>query len=113
SRDPTYKIYVAMLDRCYKPHHHAYARYGGRGIDVSERWRQSFFNFLEDMGNQPPGLTLERKNNDLGYSKENCRWASRIEQAHNRSNSITVTIDGISKNLAEWCRLLKIDEGTV
>jgi hypothetical protein len=61
--------------------------YGGRGIAVEDpRWLQ-FENFLADMGEPPPGLTLDRRDNERGYCKENCRWATRIEQRNNRRDS--------------------------
>lgn len=81
---PTYGSWRAMLKRCTNPKHPAYASYGGRGITVCERWLHSFQNFLEDMGERPAGKTLDRKNNDLGYSPANCRWATWNEQARNK-----------------------------
>ena len=77
-----------MHGRCGNPKHPRYADYGGRGITVCERWH-SFENFLADMGEPPPGLTLDRINNDLGYSPENCRWATVSEQNFNRKRKLT------------------------
>jgi hypothetical protein len=81
---PTYASYRDMLTRCYNSKCRNYPYYGGRGIKVCERWHKSFVNFLDDMGEMPAGLTLERKNNNSGYSKENCKWASHAEQIANQ-----------------------------
>ena len=78
-----YKSWQAMRERCKNPRHHAYANYGGRGITVCERW-ESFENFLADMGPRPEGLTLDRIDNEGNYEPGNCRWATRLQQRHNR-----------------------------
>ena len=81
---PTYSSWMCAKQRCFNPRHLAYSRYGGRGITMCDRWRDSFAAFLADMGERPPGLTLDRKNNDGNYEPGNCRWATRLEQARNR-----------------------------
>jgi hypothetical protein len=82
----TYASWRNMLNRCEKPNSDFYKHYGGRGIKVCKRWHK-FENFLADMGRKPPGLTLERNNNNKGYYKRNCKWANWSEQAYNRRSS--------------------------
>ena len=88
NRAPEYRSWTSMLTRCNNPNYHYWRRYGGRGIAVCARWAESFENFLADMGPRPTGTSLDRyPNNDGNYEPGNCRWATRIEQRHNRSDS--------------------------
>lgn len=80
---PTYFTWVSMHQRCSNPKHDAFDRYGGRGILVCPRW-QSFEAFLADMGERPAGTSIDRIDNDRGYEKANCRWATRAVQRNNR-----------------------------
>jgi len=79
----TYQAWKSMLQRCDTPTRRDWPRYGGRGITVTARWRR-FENFLADMGECPPGLSLDRINNDGNYEPRNCRWATREQQMRNR-----------------------------
>ena len=83
---PEYTVWANMIQRCYNPMHEHWKHYGARGIKVCQRWRR-FENFYEDMGKRPANLTLERKRNNEGYSKDNCKWATRKEQANNQRRS--------------------------
>jgi hypothetical protein len=87
SRTRTYFIWKQMVARCSNPKLKDYPSYGGRGIAVSEEWR-SFENFYRDMGERPPGLSIDRIDNDKGYCKENCKWATRSEQRRNRRDAL-------------------------
>lgn len=75
--------------------------YAGRGISVDPRWTD-FRNFLEDMGERPDGMTLERQNNNEGYSKANCVWATHTQQCNNRRSNRMITFDGRTQTVAQW-----------
>ncbi len=80
----TYRTWQKMKQRCLNLNADNYERYGGRGIKVCERWQEDFKNFLADMGERPEGTSIDRQDNDKGYYKENCRWATPKEQANNQ-----------------------------
>jgi len=101
SASRTYSIWKYMVQRCTNTKNARYKDYGGR-ITVCDRWNSkrggSFKNFLEDMGECPPGLTLDRIDNNLGYYKENCRYISVQEQSFNKRTTIKILYNG-----REWC----------
>lgn len=100
-RSKTWMVWRAMRQRCYRHRDTKFPYYGGRGIKVCERW-ESFSNFLEDMGEAAPGLTLDRINNDGNYEPSNCRWATRSQQARNTSITLILTYRGVTKSAADW-----------
>jgi hypothetical protein len=100
-----------MRQRCLDKNH-KWGRYGGRGITFDPSW-EDFGTFLADMGDRPAGKTLDRKDNDLGYSKENCRWASSKEQANNRSDNTVLTYIGVSLNIAQWADRIGLPVNTL
>lgn len=104
SKTSEFRSWQKMLARCTNPNEINFHRYGGRGITVCPEW-MSFENFFRDMGLKPsPAHSIERRNNLLGYSKSNCVWATRIEQAQNKRNNRIVEFQNQQKPLAAWCR---------
>ncbi|MHB1176108.1 MAG: hypothetical protein ACYCZJ_13395 [Sulfuriferula sp.] len=89
SSNPTYGTWSAMRGRCNNPNNPKYPLYGARGITVCERWNV-FLNFLEDMGDRPPGKTIDRINNDGNYDPDNCRWATPKEQRANQGRNLPI-----------------------
>lgn len=107
----TYRIWSNMIQRCTNPHADWYDRYGGRGITVCDRWLE-FANFFADMGEAPPGMSIDRVENDKGYEPGNCKWATATEQSNNTSQVRKITFRGETLSLAQWCRRLGINYGT-
>lgn len=108
-----YVRWLGIIARCTNPNVPAYKNYGGRGITMCPRWRDSFATFAADMGEPPVGMHLERRNNDGPYSPENCYWATRTEQANNKRNNALLTWHGMTHTLAEWARRTGIPAPTV
>lgn len=105
---PTHVSWRGMLERCANPNHKGWPRYGGRGIEVCERWRDSFSDFLADMGERPDGCSIDRIDNNKNYEPGNCRWATLHEQASNKSNNVYMEIDGVRRTISEWSRITGI-----
>jgi hypothetical protein len=94
-----------MKTRCTNKDQKDWMLYGGRGITYCERWN-TFENFLEDMGEVPKGFSLERKDVNLNYSKDNCVWATAVEQANNTRRNVLIEWQGKTQTASEWCREL-------
>ena len=107
-RSSTYTAWSNMKGRCTNPSFKSFHRYGGRGISVHERWLK-FENFLEDMGEVPEGMTLERVDNDGNYEPGNVIWASRRDQYRNRSSNVWVTHNGVRMIARDAADMIGID----
>lgn len=114
SKTSEYKSWQSMKERCYNSNSPSYKYYGERGITVSESWLNSFEQFINDIGKKPnKNYTLERIDVNKGYSKENCIWASRKNQANNRRTNYYLTYNGITKTRSEWADLIGINVRTL
>lgn len=103
-----------MKNRCYQKGNKAYHTYGGRGIKVCSRWRRNYSKFLEDMGRRPSSeYSLDRIDNDKGYSPDNCRWATKREQNINKRDVRLLTIDGKTLCITEWSELTGVPKGSI
>lgn len=112
SRSRVYRIWNGMRCRCANPNDTAWKNYGGRGITVCERWKK-FENFFEDMGHPPTGKSLDRIDNNKGYSKENCRWATSKEQCNNTRRSKIIEINGVKMTLGDLAKLINVKPNTL
>jgi len=102
-----YKTWSRIKRRCLNKNDPDYIDYGGRGITICDRWMQSYKNFLDDMGRKPSkSHSIERVDVNAGYSPDNCKWATDLEQARNKRTSINIEFKGETKPLKEWCTIL-------
>lgn len=102
SKTPEYKVWRGMRIRCENKNDPAYTNYGGRGIEVCDRWK-SFEKFLADMGRRPKGMTIERNDVNGNYEPSNCRWATMKDQQGNRRDTIRIAIGERVQPLKVWC----------
>jgi len=110
-----YNIWGNMIWRCENPKASIYYLYGGRGITVCEEWRKDFKTFWIWANNNgySDELSLDRIDNDKGYSPDNCRWATQIEQSNNKRTNQRITINGETHTIAEWARIAGILKTTL
>lgn len=111
---PEHATWSHMVDRCRNPRNKNYADYGGRNITVCQRWIESFANFYADMKDRPSKFhTLDRIDNERGYSPDNCRWATRLAQSNNTRRNLYITHDNETHSLADWARITGIPYDTL
>jgi hypothetical protein len=114
SKSTEYRTWKRMRERCLNKNRPDYHLYGGRGITVCEAWRDSFEQFFRDMGYRPsPHHSIDRIDNSKGYSPDNCRWATKSEQASNKRNTVLITCHGITKTLTAWVKETGYTAGTI
>lgn len=114
SKTTEYQSWLNMKARCYKPSTKEWGIYGGRGIAVCDRWRDSFPNFLADLGPKPtPKHSIDRINSDGNYEPSNCRWASTVVQASNTSRNVPITYQGRTQTYTAWARELGMNNETL
>lgn len=109
SRSSEYSSWCSMLNRCYNINVESYCNYGARGIIVCDSWRNSFQNFINDMGMKPDKkYSIDRINNDGNYEPSNCKWATHTEQANNRRNNRFLKYKGEVKTIKQWAKIFDI-----
>lgn len=108
-----YDTWAQMIHRCYGVNGKFYPDYGGRGITVCQRWRDSFEEFFSDMGLRPQGMSIERMDNDGNYEPNNCKWATATEQQNNRRINRKVEFAGLSLTLSQWAVRTGIQRATL
>lgn len=112
SGSPEHESWSSMKLRCLNKNHIAYHRYGGRGIDICDRWND-FAEFLKDMGSRPAGCSLDRIDNNKGYYPDNCKWSSKREQANNTMQNVNVEYKGSKYTISELSDFLGINYRTL
>lgn len=114
NKSKTYRAWRSMIGRCYNQNNNRYGLYGGRGISVCERWRNSFENFLSDMGEPPTEKhSLDRKNTDGNYEKSNCQWSDPFTQANNKRRNVFIEYNGLKMTVSQSERYYKFKPGVI
>lgn len=108
-----YRVWCGMIQRCTNTNNPDWDHYGGRGITVCDEW-MVFENFYRDMGDCPPwAMSIDRRDNNAGYSPNNCRWATRAEQDRNKRTNRLLTFNGETRCLTEWAEIVGMDPSTL
>lgn len=112
-KKPWFNSYRCMMSRCYRENDCSYKYYGGRGIKVCDEWHDiaNFEKWADET--YIPNTTLDRINSDSGYSPANCRWATKSEQANNKSNTHLLTLNGETHTVSEWSKITGINRSTL
>ena len=114
SKHPLYLTWDGIKKRCYQENATGYKNYGGRGIKMCEEWKNSFWEFVSDMGEKPfSACTIERLDTNKNYNKNNCIWATAEQQANNRRNNIYITYQNKIYTLFGICKLLNLKHSTI
>ncbi len=113
-KTPIYMVWQSMISRCECKKSHSYKTHGGRGITVCARWRESFENFLADVGDRPEGMQLDRfPDNNGNYEPGNVRWATPSQNNRNRRDNRKIACNGVEKLLCEWAEETGLDVVTI
>jgi hypothetical protein len=110
---PEHKVWFGIKRRCYNQNEKNYKDYGAKGIVMSDDWKNNFLSFYNDMGPRPDNsFSIERKNNQGNYEKDNCKWATSKEQGRNKSNNFCITYKGETKCASEWEEILGLNKSS-
>jgi hypothetical protein len=109
----TYESWASIIERCCNTNSGNYHMYGAKGITMCQKWRESFEEFLKDMGERPEGFSIDRIDVYGNYEPENCRWASAKTQANNRTNNRKINFNNQNLNLSEWSDITGIKPSTI
>lgn len=113
---PAFRLFVcwqSMIWRCYNKNRRDYAYYGGRGVVVCERWRNSFQAFALDMGDKPEGMSIDRIDCNGNYEPGNCRWATNKQQSNNKRNNRVIVANGEARTISQWAESLGVDHSAI
>jgi hypothetical protein len=110
---PTYESWASIIERCFNINSSNYQSYGAKGITMCQKWRESFEEFLKDMGERPEGFSIDRIDVYGNYEPNNCRWASAKTQANNRTNNRKINFNNQNLNLSEWSDITGIKPSTI